>query len=141
MKSNLSNAEVNNLRSELFDTVYETMNNGALIHGIDYVEGHSIAGIWHSSNRVGDDFLKRREAFLWILEHLLKQGRIKLHKNGLILESSIEDQIDAFRRAWPNSDKPYPNHPDADFYLWFFDPECPAGIAWRQEDGSFEIAD
>jgi hypothetical protein len=75
------------------------------------------------------------------LERLLKEGSIKLHKKGVFLESSIEDQIEAFRRAWPNSDKPYPNHPDADFYLWFFDSECPAGIAWRQEDDSYEIAD
>ena len=74
-------------------------------------------------------FDQRREAFLWILERLLKEGRIKLHKNGVFLESSIEDQIETFRHAWPNSDKPYPNHPDADFYLWFFDSKCPAGIA------------
>ena len=114
--------------------------------------GAAIDAIWHMLNPsrnswtgfkdLGlDDFLKRREAFLWILQVLLKEGRIKLHKNGVFLESPIEDQIDAFRRAWPNSDKPYPNHPDADFYLWFFDSECPAGIAWRQEDGSYEIAD
>ncbi len=138
MKSSLSNAEVNNLRSELFDTVYETMENGALIHGIDYVEGHSIAGIWHSSNRVGDDFLKRREAFLWILEQLLRQGRIKLHKNGVFLDALIETQIEVLRQAWPASVK---NSGYEDLYWWFFDPECPAGIAWRQEDGSYEIAD
>jgi hypothetical protein len=138
MKSNLSNAEVNFLRTELFDTVFETMDNGVLIHGIDYVEGHSTAGIWHSSNRIGDDFLKRREAFLWILERLLKEGRIKLHKSGVFLESSIEDQIEAFRHAWPTSIK---NSGYEDFYWWFFDPECPAGIAWRREDGSYEIAD
>lgn len=138
MKSSLSNAEVNNLRSELFDTVYETMDNGALIHGIDYVEGHSIAGIWHSSNRVGDDFLKRREAFLWILEQLLRQGRIKLHKNGVFLDALIETQIEVLRQAWPASVK---NSGYEDLYWWFFDPECPAGIAWRQEDGSYEIAD
>ena len=151
MKSSLSNAEVNNLRSELFDTVYETMDNGALIHGIDYVEGHSIAGIWHSSNRVGDDFLKRREAFLWILEQLLKQGRIKLHKNGVFLESSIEDQIETFRHAFPESmkdadrvcTKPSYEVPYEDFGMnvWWFMDSCPAGIAWRQEDGSYEIAD
>ena len=138
MKSSLSNTEVNNLRSELFDTVYETMDNGALIHGIDYVEGHSIAGIWHSSNRVGDDFLKRREAFLWILEQLLRQGRIKLHKNGVFLDALIETQIEVLRQAWPASVK---NSGYEDLYWWFFDPECPAGIAWRQEDGSYEIAD
>jgi hypothetical protein len=87
------------------------------------------------------DFSDRREIFLWILDRLLREGHVKLHKNGVFLGSSIEDQIEAFRQAWPKTDKPYPNHPDADFYLWFFDPECPAGIAWRKDDGSYEIAE
>jgi hypothetical protein len=88
-----------------------------------------------------ENFSRRREAFLWTLERLLREGHIKLHKNGKILELPIKEQIEAFRKFWPKTDKPYPNHPDADFYLWFFDPECPAGIAWRKEDGSYEIAD
>ena len=151
MKSNLSNAEVNYLRTELFDTVYEIMENGALIHGIDYVEGHSIAGIWHSSNRVGDDFLKRREAFLWILEQLIKQSRIKLHKKGVFLESPIDEQIAPFRRAFPKNEKDAHQivfntdetqcRPSTAIGLWFFLDDCPAGIAWRREDGSYEIAD
>ena len=87
------------------------------------------------------DFSDRREIFLWVLERLLREGHIKLHKNGVFLESSIEDQVESFRRAWPSSDKPYPSDPDADFYLWFYDPACPAGIAWRQPDGHYEIAD
>ena len=94
---------------------------------------------WQGSET--QSFDQRRDIFLWILERLLKEGSVKLHKNGVFLESPIEHQIEVLRQAWPNSDNPYPNHPDADFYLWFFDPECPAGIAWRREDGSYEIAD
>ena len=94
---------------------------------------------WTGFKSLGlEDFLKRREAFLWVIERLLKEGSIKLHKNGMLIESSIEEQIEAFKRALPISinDSGY-----EDFYLWFFDPECPAGIAWRREDGSYEIAD
>jgi hypothetical protein len=138
MKSNLNNDEIDSLRSELFDTVYEKLDNNILVHGIDYIEGHSIAGIWHSSKRVGDDFLKCREAFLWIIERLLKEGRIKLHTNRVFIETPIEDQIDLFRKAWPSSIKASGYE---DFYWWFFDPECPAGIAWRQKDGHYEVAD
>jgi hypothetical protein len=83
-------------------------------------------------------FDQRRDVFLWILERLLKEGSIKLHKSGVFLESAIEDQIEAFRHAWPKNIK---NSGYEDFYWWFFDPECPAGIAWRREDGSYEIAD
>ena len=86
-------------------------------------------------------FSDRQEAFLWALERLLQEGRIKPHKNGVFLEMSIDELIDAIRQAWPLSEKPYPTHPDADFYLWFIDPACPAGIAWRQVDGSYLIAD
>jgi len=85
-------------------------------------------------------FSDRREIFLWVLERLLREGQIKLHKNGVFLEAPIHDQIDFFRNAWPNSDRPYPDHPDADFYLWFYDSACPAGIAWRKNDGHYEIA-
>jgi hypothetical protein len=141
MRLNLNKEDISILYSEIFNTVYETLDNGKSIYGIDYVDGHSIAGLWYASSRVrSDNFLKRRDAFLWILEWLLREGRIKLHKNGVFFESSIENQIEAFRKAWPETDKPYPDHPDADFYLWFYDPECPAGIAWRKDDGSYEIA-
>ena len=116
------------------------IDNTVMNEIIYYSDGQALDGLWHRLD-ILYDFTERKNTFLCTLERLLKEGRIKLHKNGVFLESSIEDQIDAFRRAWPNSDKPYPNHPDADFYLWFFDPECPAGIAWRQEDGSYEIAD
>lgn len=45
------------------------------------------------------DFSERREIFLWVLERLLREGHIKLHKNGVFLESSIEGQVESFRRA------------------------------------------
>jgi len=91
---------------------------------------------WQGSET--QSFDQRREIFLWTLERLLKEGRIKLHKNGVFLESSIEDQIKAFRNAWPTSIK---NSGYEDFYWWFFDTECPAGIAWQRDDGSYEMAD
>ena len=91
---------------------------------------------WQGSET--QSFDQRRDIFLWILERLLKEGSVKLHKNGMLIESPIEEQIEAFKRALPISinDSGY-----EDFYWWFFDSECPAGIAWRREDGSYEIAD
>ena len=142
MKLNLNSEDIFHINSDLFDTVYEKTQNKKSVFGIDYADGKPIVGLWYPSKRIfGNHFPKSRDAFLWILERLLREGRIKLHKNGVFFESSIENQIEAFKQAWPETDKPYPDHPDADFYLWFYDPECPAGIAWRKEDGSYEIAD
>jgi len=84
------------------------------------------------------NFSYRREIFLWVLECLLREGRVKLHKNGIFLKSSIEDQVELFKKSWPESEEASGYE---DFYWWFFDPECPAGIAWRKDDGSYEIAD
>lgn len=129
------------LSRELFDEVCDSFEDGRPLHGIDYLQDHVLSWVWGPVERIGDDFDERRELFLWLLKRLLREGRIKLHKNGVFLESPIDQQIEAFRQAWPSSEKPYPSHPDADFYLWFFDPACPAGVAWRQHDGSYQIAD
>ena len=93
----------------------------------------------------------RRETFLWILDQLLREGRIKLHKNTTFLETSIDDQVNAFRRAFPRSEehadrvctKPGYEAPYKGFGMnvWWFLDVCPAGVAWRQPDGSYQIAD
>ena len=94
---------------------------------------------WTGFNGLGfEKFLNRRDVFLWMLERLLREGCIKLHKNGVFLKSSVEDQIKLFKKSWPDSEVASGYE---DFYWWFFDPECPAGIAWRKEDGSYEISD
>jgi hypothetical protein len=76
------------------------------------------------------EFSERKNNFLWTLERLLKEGRIKLHKNGVFLKSSIEDQIETFRKAFPknekdahqivfNTDEPQ-CRPSTAIGLWFF---------------------
>jgi hypothetical protein len=107
---------------------------------------------WTGFNGLGfEKFLNRREVFLWMLERLLREGCIKLHKNGVFLKSSIEDQIKLFKEAFPKDE------PDADrictkpgmeipyegfgMNVWWFLDSCPAGVAWRQADGHYEIID
>lgn len=141
MKSSSSNEALAQLSRELFEEAFESFDDGQPLYGIDYLKDHTLSWIWGPAERVGSDFVERRELFLWLLDRLLCEGRIKLHKNGVFLQSSIKEQVEAFRSAWPSSEKPYPSQPDADFYLWFFDPACPAGVAWRQPDGSYQIAD
>jgi hypothetical protein len=109
-------------------------------------EHGSLVDLWLSTHYGADgrdvealvSFSDRREAFLWALERLLKEEHIKLHQKGHFWDVSLEEQVNAFRGAWPKSkaDSGYD-----DFYWWFFDPACPAGVAWRQKDGSYLIAD
>jgi len=139
MRLNLSNEDISQISSDLFDTSYEKIENKKSLFGIDYADGKSIVNLWYPSKRIfGAEFIKSRDAFLWILERLLREGRVKLHKNGIFLKSSIEDQVELFKKSWPESEEASGYE---DFYWWFFDPECPAGIAWRKDDGSYEIAD
>lgn len=96
-------------------------------------------------------FRERQEIFLWALGRLLRDGRIKLHSRGVIREASVDEQINAFRQAFPESDddadrictKPGHEVPYKGFGMnvWWFLDVCPAGVAWRQSDGSYQIAD
>lgn len=129
------------MTSFLSDSQFENV-----IYGTDQM---SLSALWNATNNDGLDasyiplvfqpFTARKSLFIWILERLLREGRIKLHKNGVFLQGSIEMQVQRFQEAWPETDKPYPDHPDAGFDLWFFDPVCPAGVAWRRADGSYLI--
>lgn len=97
------------------------------------------------------DFESRSQSFLWLLERLLREGHIKLHKHGVFFESPIEEQVEMFRRAFPYSEsdadrmctKPGYEVPYEGFGMnvWWFMDVCPAGVAWRQPDGSYQIAD
>lgn len=96
-------------------------------------------------------FRERQNTFFWALERLLHEGRIELHKNRIFLETSIDEQVEAFRRAFPSSEedadrictKPGHEAPYQGFGMnvWWFLDVCPAGVAWRQSDGSYQIAD
>ena len=96
-------------------------------------------------------FSDRREIFLFILEHLLRDGRIKLYKNGIFLESSVEDQIKLFRKAFPKNENdadqictlPGKKAPYEGFGMnvWWYLDKCPATVAWRKGDGRYMMTD
>jgi hypothetical protein len=96
------------------------------------------------------NFFERCNAFFEILERLIRDGRIKLHKNGVFLNNSIEVQIELFKKAFPKDEhdadrictKPGMEAPYEGFGMnvWWFLDSCPAGVAWRQADGHYEIA-
>ena len=106
-----------------------------------WCDGRNLSNLWNYLEDDCVEFHKRRDAFLWILEYFLIDGRIKLHKNKIFLGSSIEDQIKLFEEAFPrderNADrictKPGMEVPYEGFGMnvWWYLDSCPAGIAWR----------
>ncbi|MGA0569788.1 DUF596 domain-containing protein, partial [Variovorax sp. VNK109] len=111
----------------------------------------SLALLWSNVPYHWSTFEEHRDVFLWVFERLLREGRIKLHKNGVFLEGSIEEQVEAFRKAFPSSEedadkrctKPgyEPAYEGFGMNVWWFLDICPAGVAWRRPDGSYQIAD
>lgn len=112
-------------------------------------ETQALAGIWSQLSYDTTVFSCKRELFLRILERLLREQRIKLHKRGVFLTGSVEEQVEAFRRALPTGEEDadrqctLPGRPPARFgmdFWWFLD-ICPAGVAWRRAGGLYVVDD
>ncbi|MDO9436645.1 DUF596 domain-containing protein [Hydrogenophaga sp.] len=117
-----------------------------------YGGGRSLYALWDSwENSESQSFETRRDTFVWILERLLREGRIKLHKNGVFWNSPIDEQIETFRNGFPISERDAderctkpgaePAYEGVGMNVWWFLDICPAGVAWREVDGSYAIAD
>ncbi len=139
MRSNSNDEIGDDLLNHEFFSVVEHLDDGTPLCGIDYCVDMELNAIWHSLTHEpfkNFSFLARKNAFLKVLQRLLKDGRIKLRKmnGGPFLESTPEELVDLFRKAWPESIEASGYE---DFNWWFFDDDCPAGVAWRLEDGSY----
>lgn len=99
-------------------------------------EARPLSAVWsYSEPEDGQHpvtFHQRREIFFWLLEHLLKEGRIKLAKHGQLLKGSIDEQLDCFSRVFPKTEA------EMEDGIWFFDEVCPGGAVWVLKDGSQE---
>ncbi|OCG22472.1 DUF596 domain-containing protein [Gilliamella sp. App4-10] len=115
---------------------------------IDWSELRAFSGLWNciapdmlpSLKFMGNKipFPERKELFFYFVKRLLKEGRLKLAKNGWLLEGSIEDQIKLFYEAFPKTeDEMFDKQKLMDDY-WFFDDSCPAEAVWVNDDGSLE---
>ena len=82
-----------------------------------------------------ENFTERRNIFLYMLHRLMQEGRLKLAKNGKLLEGDIEQQVALFRDALPKSNE------EIDMGVggsaaWFYIEACPGEAVWVLEDGS-----
>jgi hypothetical protein len=90
------------------------------------------------SNEEKFPFQERKELFFYFVKRLLKEGRLKLAKNGQLLGGSIDEQVKLFYDAFPKTeDGMFDKQKLMDDY-WFFDESCPAEVVWVNEDGSLE---
>lgn len=93
-------------------------------------EGMGTSSTWHSLCVDYPQFEECREAFFWILERFLTEGRVRLSKNDIFLEGTPQELVQKFRDVFPKSDIPDPAFPDLDASYWFYKPECPGDIRW-----------
>lgn len=113
------------------------MLNDALIEQLlDYGEGRGLDYVWAWAEKEGTTFEPRREAFLWILRRLLESGRLKLHKNGKILEGTVDEWVQRFNEVMPEKDGDACFDPP-DFSFWFFTDECPGEAVWVDLETGF----
>lgn len=98
-------------------------------------QGHYLDWVWTGVQSWFPDlaFERRAATFFYILDRLMREGRLRLAKHGKFLEGSIDEQIRRFRDAFPSSDE------EVDMGgagVWFFTEACPGGAVWIFEDGT-----
>ncbi|AEF46843.1 protein of unknown function DUF596 [Serratia sp. AS12] len=103
------------------------------------LEGASMVTIWENihpdsiSGEITLSFSEEKELFLWFIEHLMDDGKIKLGSDGLLLTGTIKEQVDKFRVSFPNT--PEEMEYGAFNGYWFLSDACPVGIVWIHENG------
>lgn len=120
------------------------LNENLVNEILEQCEQGELDRVWEYASDEGDEFAKRRRAFLWVLERMLQSGRVRLKHmhTKKYLTGSIEEQVALFNAALPKTaleaDTHLPPYPDfasdvgtgRGMYYWFLDKSCPSGIEW-----------
>lgn len=109
---------------------------------VEFAETQALDGLWAyitpdmlpSLYATYDNFsfLERKQIFFWFLDKLLRDGKLKLAKNGKFLSGSIDEQLQCFYTAFPETEEQLIDQ------FWFFDEGCPGGAVWILNDGTAE---
>jgi hypothetical protein len=122
----------------------ELDNNLARIIERNYAR--SSAGIWYYIEKIIPTVAHQKEGFLYVLEQLLQQGKVKMGREHRLLEMPIEEVIQSFRDNWPSEEefddalfcwvKGYkiPNEEDLQTHLW-----TPGDLVWIDPEDGHEI--
>lgn len=99
--------------------------------------GMSLGGMFFNFQGLYGDIYENpqvKEMFLEFVEHLIKNGEIRLAICGKFLSRTPGEQVDLFRQAWPQ--KYDRNIPELDIdNLWWL-VAAPAGAVWIYPDGT-----
>ncbi|WP_081302269.1 RHS repeat-associated core domain-containing protein [Gilliamella sp. Nev3-1] len=126
-----------NIRKQSGDEI--SMNFKKIYNSIlESAFGYSMGTMWqHLDNYTKDikiPYEIRKDLFFRILEKLIKDGHIRLARNGIFLSGTIEEQINSIKNIWP----PYPpdNEDDDldDVGMWFY-VKLNCGIVWITSNG------
>ncbi|EOV7495899.1 TPA: DUF596 domain-containing protein [Proteus mirabilis] len=109
---------------------------------VEYAETQALDGLWAyitpdmlpSLHVICEDFSfpERKKIFFWFLKKLLHEGHLKLAKHGKFLSGSIDEQLQCFYDAFPETEEKLIDQ------FWFFDESCPGGAVWILQDGTLE---
>ena len=123
MKIMLTESQISSVYEDLAHPLHFLWFSVGELYGID------------PAQEAPDSFQIRKKSFLGLMEKLMREGKLKLAKNGVFLTCSIEEQIEIFNNAFPNSDA------DVDMGgagTWFFTDSCPGGAVWVEKRASGE---
>jgi len=84
----------------------------------------STSGLWYPFS-YDDSYQNSIDAFLECLFTFLNEGKLRLAKKGKFLEGTIEEQIELFRKSFPDEER----MKEVESYWWYLD-DCPAGVVW-----------
>jgi hypothetical protein len=103
---------------------------------LENLKGVSLNLFFNDFQRFSGDIYKDpsvKEKFLELLVALIKDGELKLAKDGKFLEGTPEEQVDIIRQSWPVEYDPDVMEKDIDNLWWVT--ECPVGAVWIYPDG------
>ncbi|STZ01718.1 Uncharacterized protein conserved in bacteria [Moraxella atlantae] len=126
---------------------YMTEHDYQELRKIAIAEPHDLSYLWdwvqdpnvgYVNQNLLFTFKERREAFFEVLERLMVDKVLFLEKDGIFLQGSIKQQIDLFRKSFPNSEEEILSI--GGMFVWFVLPSCPAYAVWKQikKNGEFE---
>ncbi|MDH2925003.1 hypothetical protein EV693_102231 [Nicoletella semolina] len=112
------------LTKRQYDRIMQT-NKGLVLDGL-------FCGFQNVFGEIQDN-PEIKEMFLEFMGDLIRIGELKLASQGKFLEGTIEEQIDLFRKAWPEEYDDNDPEKDIDHLWWLIG--APAGAVWIWEDG------
>lgn len=83
-------------------------------------------------------YSERKKLLLSLIEHWMRKGELKLHKEGVLFEGSIEVQIKNIESKFPENDEgiDYGFEKSA---IWFYEYDCIAEPLWFDSNGEIDF--